>query len=67
MGSMAALNLAQRLFIDDDGTLCQITNMFDADGEDTDEPDMCATFVAKRSEGEWIADDARNYDAVMRA
>lgn len=64
---MPSLNLTQRLYIDDDGTLCTITNMYDADGEETDNADDCITFVAKRSESEWITDDARQYETVSKA
>jgi len=51
---MSAFNLAQRIYIDDDWTVCEITNMIDSDGEETDDPDAAAFIVAKRSEGEWI-------------
>ena len=47
-------NLAQRLFVDDDGTVCPITNMYAADGDETDRPDLAVAIVAKRSDGEWL-------------
>jgi hypothetical protein len=51
---MSAFNLAQRIYIDDDWTVCEITNMIDRDGEETDDPDEAIYIVAKRSENEWI-------------
>lgn len=64
---MPVINLAHRLYVDDDGTSCAITNMYDEDGEETEDASECVAFVAKRSESEWIADDARLYDMTDRA
>ena len=47
-------NLAQRLVIDDDGTLCSITKMFDADGEETRDTNEARVVVAKRAKRQWI-------------
>lgn len=40
-----------------DGTQCEITNMFDVDGEDTDDPEAAHSVVAKMPDGKWIAQE----------
>lgn len=47
-------NLAQRLVIDNDGTLCRITKMFDADGDETKDTADARVVVAKRAKRQWI-------------
>ena len=47
-------NLGQRLVIDDDGTLCRITKMLDADGEETRDTEEARIVVAKRAKRQWI-------------
>ena len=47
-------NLAQRLVIDNDGTLCSITKMLDADGEETRDATEARIVVAKRGKRQWI-------------
>ena len=48
-------NLAARLLIDDDGALCEITNMYGEDGFEVDDPDLALAVVAKRPDGKWRA------------
>lgn len=50
----ASFNLGQRLYIDEDGTLCEITNMYDSDGDETEESDRTVVIVVKRSDTEWL-------------
>lgn len=52
---MSSYNLAQRIYIDDDGSLCAITNVYDADGEDTDDCELARVVVVRRSANEWFA------------
>lgn len=47
-------NLAQRLFVDDDGKICKITKMIDADGEFTTEPDEARVAVVRLAKGKWL-------------
>lgn len=47
-------NLAQRLFIDDDGKLCKITKLIDADGEFTTDTDAARLAVVKVAKGKWL-------------
>lgn len=49
-----AYNLGQRLVIDNDGTLCRITKMFDADGDETIDTEAARVVVAKRANRQWI-------------
>jgi hypothetical protein len=38
-----------------DGTVCEITNMFDVDGDETDNPDMAFSVFARHPDGRWIS------------
>ncbi len=39
----------------------EVTNMFDIDGEETNDPDETVVIVVKISEHEWHTVDIRNY------
>lgn len=53
--SMArSYNLAQRLFIDDDGKLCKITKLIDGDGEFTTDIEAARMAVVKLAKGKWL-------------
>lgn len=52
--SFMTYSLADRLLIDEDGEVCEITNMFDAWGEETDDTQAAVVFVARRSDEEWL-------------
>lgn len=49
----AAINLTERLYVDDDGSLYPITNLFDADGDEC-EPEDAVSAVAGDG-GCWFA------------
>jgi len=39
----------------DNGAQVPVTNMFDAAGQDTEDPDLCVTFVAGSDAEKWYA------------
>lgn len=47
-------NLAQRLFVDDDGTICKITKLIDSDGEFTTDTEAARMAVVKLAKGKWL-------------
>lgn len=49
-----AYNLNQRLVIDNDGTLCRITKMFDGNGDETKDAAAARVVVAKRGPRQWL-------------
>jgi len=57
-------NLAQRLFVDDDGKICKITKLIDADGEITTNPSEARMAVVKLAKGKWLS-IAVNEDAAF--
>jgi hypothetical protein len=61
---MMMYNLGLRILIDHDGAVCEITNMYDADGDQTDNSDQVVAFVAKRSSHEWLTVTADGEDAL---
>ena len=52
---MRSYNLAQRLFVDDDGKICKITKLIDADGEITTEPSEARMAVVRLGKGKWLS------------
>ncbi|WAJ28249.1 hypothetical protein [Antarcticirhabdus aurantiaca] len=38
-----------------DGTLCEIVELFDLDGDETDDPEMAFSVVARHPDGTWLA------------
>lgn len=57
MADVIALNLGQREAFLDDGRTCPITNMLDADGDETDDPE-------EAREDEWLALHLGDFGAV---
>jgi hypothetical protein len=51
---VASVNLSRRLAVLTDGETVPVTQMFDADGDDTDDPAQAAAFVAGRP-GKWFS------------
>ena len=43
-----------------------ITNMFDIDGDDTDDPELAHTIVGSFPDGQWFATEVRPGDIVKR-
>jgi len=53
--SVFAVNLSQRLALMTDNSVREITNMFDAAGEDTEDPAAAVSCVVKNAEDSWFA------------
>jgi len=58
---MEAINLGQRLFVDQAGDTFPIVSMFDSDGEECSPPD--AVFAVAGTEGRWYALDLSEFGA----
>ena len=53
-GARISYNLAERVLIYNDGTVCEITNLLDADGDETDDIDDAAMVVCQMANGQWL-------------
>jgi len=60
--SVAAVNLTAGLARMSDGSTREITNMFDLDGDETDDPIAAAGCVVKDHETSWFAVDLYGFD-----
>jgi LDH2 family malate/lactate/ureidoglycolate dehydrogenase len=58
---IAAVNLAKRLAITDDGKEVPVTAMFDNNGEKTDEAADAVAVVIEIAEGKFVALDVTEY------
>jgi hypothetical protein len=54
-----------RLVVLDDGTECPITNLFDAEGDETDDIDEATAAVAKIDDDNWLSIDLTQFDPVV--
>jgi hypothetical protein len=45
----------QMVLILRDGTVCDVIDMFDVDGDETDDPERAFSVVVKHPDGRWIA------------
>lgn len=61
-----AINLGRKLALTDDGVQLPITDMFDEDGDTTDDLDKVAAVVIKASETMWIVEHVKWYDRSGR-
>lgn len=62
-----AFSLEGRWVVLADGEVLPLTNMLDGDGEETDDPELCTTFVCGPCQhGNWIADAVSNYEPAKR-
>lgn len=61
--SFLAYSLMDGILIDEDGEVCEITDMIDAWGDETDAPDAAVVFVAQLPNGEWITVEADGVEA----
>jgi hypothetical protein len=57
MTAINAINRDQRLAVTDDGQVCQITNLFDRDGDETDNAEAAVVAVVKLADEEWLTVD----------
>lgn len=63
--SFFAYSLMDGILIDEDGEVCEITNMFDAWGEETDDTESAVVFVARRSDEEWLTVEIDGVEALV--
>jgi hypothetical protein len=61
-----AINLGRRLALTDTGEQLPITDMFDEDGDRTDNPDKVVAVIIKISESAWIVEETKWYDKSGR-
>jgi LDH2 family malate/lactate/ureidoglycolate dehydrogenase len=57
-----AINLGRRLALTDTGEQLPITDMFDEDGDETDDPDKAVAVIIKAGEDHWIVEQTKWYD-----
>lgn len=57
-----AVNLVEGIARMTDGTTRMITNMFDVDGDDTDDPVAAASVVVKNHDESWLTVDLADFD-----
>ncbi|HEV7436873.1 MAG TPA: hypothetical protein VGO22_18720 [Pseudorhizobium sp.] len=57
MNVIDAINREQRLAVTDNGEICQITILFDRDGDETDDAGAAVAAVIKLSDNEWLTVD----------
>ena len=48
-----------------DGLRLPVTNMFDVDGDETDNPEMATSLVAWLPDGKWLATECRPGEIVQ--
>lgn len=61
---VAAVNLSAGIARMSDGTTRPITNMFDLDGDETDDPVAAMGCVVKDHEDSWFAVDLLGFDPI---
>jgi hypothetical protein len=64
MVDVVAVNRGQRFVLTDRGDVCPITNMFDAFGDETDDPAEAVTAVAELDADHWLAIDLTQFETV---
>lgn len=61
---IAAVNRSHMIAITDDGVICEITNMFDCDGEETDDFNSAVVGVVRVGDDEWFTVVFEDYETV---
>lgn len=61
---IVAVNRAKRLALTDRGEVCPLTNLFDAYGDETDDPIEAIAAVAKLDADHWFSIDLTQYETV---
>ena len=57
-----AINLGKRLALTDDGQQLPITDMYDEDGDQTEDLDRVVAVIIKAGEHSWLVEHMRWYD-----
>lgn len=64
MSDIEAINRADMIAVTDDGRVGTITNLFDADGEETDDIEDAITAVIRLADDEWYTVALDDYDTA---
>jgi hypothetical protein len=64
MVDIAAINLSNKTAVLDDGVTVLIDQMFDQDGEETDDPDLAVSAVVPLPDGRWAVVLLDEYEGV---
>lgn len=60
---LEAVNIRQRLALTEDQQVIPITNLIDAYGDETENPEEAVAFVCGPTmDGKWISDDIESYN-----
>lgn len=62
MSEIEAINRTELTAITEDGRIGEITNMFDADGEETDDYELAVAAVVKLADDEWYSVDLTAFE-----
>lgn len=60
---IVAVNVPNRLALTDTDRICEITNLYNEDGEETDDEDEAVTAVARLDDRNWFAIELADYEA----
>lgn len=63
---IVAVDITNRLALASDDRLCEITNLFDSDGEETDDPDEATSAVVRYDDGKWFSLSLLDYDVATQ-
>lgn len=64
MTDIAAINLSNKTAVLDDGVTVVIDQMFDQDGDETDDPDIAVSAVVPLPDGRWAVVLLDEYEGV---
>ncbi|MCF6371057.1 hypothetical protein [Rhizobium halophilum] len=64
MVEITAINHANRLAVTNDGRLGEVTNLFDRDGDDTDDTEAAVAAVVKLADDEWLTVDLATFETA---
>jgi hypothetical protein len=64
MIEIEAINCSDRVALANDGRMGQITNLFDADGHDTNDIAAAISAVVKLADDEWLTVDLTAFKAI---
>ncbi|UXS24200.1 hypothetical protein [Agrobacterium tumefaciens] len=59
---IAAVNRTHMIAVTDDGIVCEITNMFDSDGDETDDFNSAVVGIVRVGDDEWFTVVFEDYE-----
>ena len=62
---IAAINVQARTALASDDTLCEITNLFDLDGDETEDEDTALTAVIRYDDTHWFTVKLSDFAKAM--